>query len=123
LANKYNFYINLPVGGATMLVLFLFYHTPAHVKPAPSTVKELLLTFDFLGIVVMTASLICFFLALEWGGSSEVIDTLVGSVFLALMWAAIEQKQKERVLVVPQILKQRTIAACAAFILWYVSIF
>jgi MFS family permease len=121
---KDSFYINLPIGGATMLVLIFFYHTPAHVKPASSTMKELLFSFDFLGILIMMASLICFCLALEWGGiikawdSSDVIGTLVGFVVLAILWAAIEWKQKERALVVPRILKDRPIAACAAFLLW-----
>jgi hypothetical protein len=54
-----------------MLVLLIFYHTPGHVKPAPSRTKELLLTFDFPGIIIMMASLICFFLALEWGGFTK----------------------------------------------------
>lgn len=111
-----------------MLVLLFFYHTPAHVKPEPSTTTELLLTFDFPGIIIMMASLICFFLALERGGiakawnSSDVIGTLVGFAVLAILWAAIEQKQRERALVVPRILRQRTIAACAAFILWSVNL-
>jgi MFS transporter, DHA2 family, glioxin efflux transporter len=107
-----------------MLVLLFFYHTPAHVKPVPSTTKALLLAFDFPGSIVMMASIICFFLALEWGGISkawsslDVFGTLVGFVVLAILWAAIEWKQKERAIIVPRILKQRTMAACAAFILW-----
>jgi MFS transporter, DHA2 family, glioxin efflux transporter len=112
-----------------MLVLLFFYHTPAHVKPVPSTAKDLFLTFDFPGIIIMMASLICFFLALEWGGitkawnSSEVIGTLIGFVVLAVLWAGNEWKHGERALVVPRIFKQRTIAACAAFILWSVTVF
>jgi len=126
---KNSFYINLPIGGATMLVLLFFYHTPAHTKPALSATKALLLAFDFPGSIIMMASLICFFLALEWGGiskawsSSDVVGTLVGFVVLAILWAAIEWKQKERALIVQRILKQRTMAACAAFILWYVANF
>jgi len=55
--------------------------------------------------------------------SSDVVGTLVGFVVLAILWAAIEWKQKERALIVQRILKQRTMAACAAFILWYVANF
>jgi hypothetical protein len=62
---KNSFYINLPISGATMLVLLFFYHTPAHTKPVPSATKALLLAFDFPGSIIMMASLICFFFALE----------------------------------------------------------
>jgi MFS transporter, DHA2 family, glioxin efflux transporter len=47
-----------------------------------------------------------------------MIGTLAGFVILAILWAVIEWNQEERALVVPRILKQRTIAACATFILW-----
>jgi MFS transporter, DHA2 family, glioxin efflux transporter len=107
-----------------MLVLLFFYRTPSHIKPVNMGTKQLLLTMDFPGIIVILGSLVCLTLALEWGGitkhwnSSEVISTLAGFISLFILWCGVEWMQQERALVVPRILKQRTIAVCAAFIFW-----
>ena len=76
---------------------------------------------------VLIGALVCYFLALEWGGitkawsSSEVIGTLVGSILLTILFGVIEWKQGERALVVPRILKRRNIAVVSAFIFWFVE--
>lgn len=107
-----------------MLVIFFFFHNPSYIKPAEATKLELLRTFDVPGILIIVSSLMCFFLALEWGGvtkpwsSPDVIGLLVGWALLAILFAFIEWKQGERALVVPRILNQRTIAACCAFLFW-----
>jgi hypothetical protein len=107
-----------------MLAIFFFFHNPSHVKPAEATKMELLRTFDVPGILIIVASLICFFLALEWGGvtkpwgSSDVIGLLVGWALLVVLFVFVEWRQGERALVVPRILNQRTIAACCAFLFW-----
>ena len=85
-----------------------------------------MLAFDFPGMVVLIGALICFLLALEWGGitkawsSSEVIGTLVGCFLLTIAFCVIEWKQGERALVVTRILKRRNIAVVSAFIFWFV---
>ena len=110
-----------------MLTLAFFLKPPAHVQPVPISRKELMLTFDLPGMLVLISSLVCFFLALEWGGitkawsSSEVIGTLIGWILLTIAFIVIEWKQGERALVVPRILKRRNIAVVSAFIFWFVG--
>ena len=122
---KCSFYINLPIGGVAMLVLLFFYHTPAHANPVQATNWELFMSLDLPGIVTILAAQLCYFLALEWGGitkpwdSADVIGTLVGWILLTIMFVLIQWRQQERALVVPRIIKQRTIAACSAFIFWW----
>lgn len=117
-----SFYINLPIGGLPIVVLLLFFKTPKHYKPVKVPFKELLLVFDLAGMTAILAALICLLLALQWGGitkswsSSHVIGTLVGCILLSILFVIIEWKQGDRAIVVPRILKQRTIAACSAFI-------
>ena len=126
LLNQCSFYINLPIGGAAFATLLFFFKSPAHMKPVPISTKELLLTFDLPGMFVLIGAMVCYFLALEWGGitkawsSSEVIGTLVGSILLTILFGVIEWKQGERALVVPRILKRRNIAVVSAFIFWFV---
>jgi len=119
---RWCFYINLPIGGLPLVVLFFFFHTPKHHKPIKVSFKELILVFDLAGMVVILATLICLLLALQWGGitkswgSADVIGTLIGFILLGIFFVVIQWKQGSRGIVVPRILKQRTIAACSAFI-------
>ncbi|MCJ1396154.1 hypothetical protein MMC18_009043 [Xylographa bjoerkii] len=119
---RWCFYINLPVGGATLVTLLFCFHTPPHARPVKISLKELFLTFDIPGIGILICSLVCFFLALEWGGityawnSSKVVGCLVGWIAIAILFVVVEWKQGERAIIVPRILKKRTIAVGSAFI-------
>ncbi|THC93732.1 hypothetical protein EYZ11_006772 [Aspergillus tanneri] len=119
---RWCFFINLPIGGLVMIIIALVYQPPAFMKPVPITPKELLLTLDLPGMALLIGSLTCFFLALEWGGttkawnSSEVIGTLIGWVLLTIIFGILEWKQGERAVIVGRIMRRRTIWVCSAFI-------
>ncbi|KAJ5451878.1 Major facilitator superfamily domain general substrate transporter [Penicillium cf. griseofulvum] len=78
---RWCFYINLPIGGLAAGLVLIFFHLPAAAKPPKVSLKEKLLQLDPVGVVLAMASIICFFLALQYGGktlpwkSSEVIGT------------------------------------------------
>ncbi|KAL7623514.1 hypothetical protein AAE478_007197 [Parahypoxylon ruwenzoriense] len=122
---RWCFWINLPIGAVTVASVFLFFRTPAHAKASAKTpVREILLSFDPLGVVLLLASLLCYFLVLQWGGiskawnSSTVIGLLVGWILLSGLFAVNEWWQGDRALVVLRILKTRGIAAVCAFVLF-----
>lgn len=77
---------------------------------------------DFPGLVTLLASIICFVLALQWGGvtkawgSADVVGTLVGWIVLLVVFVIIQKYQGERALIVGRILKNRNILACCVFI-------
>ncbi len=64
------FWINLPLGGVTLLIIALFVRLPTQTKKGPpSTLWQVLKRFDFLGTFFLFPAVICLLLALEWGGS------------------------------------------------------
>lgn len=117
-----SFYINLPVGGLSLVLLVVFFRTPAAVKPVPIGLKDLVLVMDIPGVVLSHGLLICFTLAMQWGGtikpwnSPDVIGTLVGFAVMTVLFGVLEWLSGENALIVGRILKQRTIAAVVTFI-------
>ncbi|TEY74832.1 hypothetical protein BOTCAL_0069g00290 [Botryotinia calthae] len=113
---RWCFYINLPIGGlAGAIILFLF-TAPKNAVPTPATLKEKILQMDFPGTFTIMASLVCFFLALQWGGqtkawkSADVIGTLIGFVLLLILFIVIQFFQGERGIIVGRLLKEHTVS-------------
>lgn len=77
--------------------------------------KEKLLQMDPLGTLTIMAAVICYILALQWGGttkawnSSPVIGTLVGFVVFLIAFGLVEWKMGNRAVLQGRFLKQRAI--------------
>lgn len=85
---RWCFWINLPVGGPVVVMVLLFFHVPKHIKPVPATWKQILLQLDLPGFSLLLTSLICFTLALQWGGQSKTWNS--GSVIATLtLWVVL----------------------------------
>jgi MFS family permease len=80
---RWCFWINLPVGGPVLVLLFLFFHVPKHITPVQATWKEILLQLDLPGFSLLLGSLVSFTLALQWGGQNKPWND--GSVIAALV--------------------------------------
>jgi hypothetical protein len=74
---------------------------PKHIKPTPASWKEILLHLDLPGWSLLFASIICFTLALQWGGmekpwsNGSVIATLTVWVALTIAFVVVEWFQGE----------------------------
>jgi MFS family permease len=118
---RWCFWINLPIGGATMLIILIFFKTPAWSRMASTTPKEIPLAFDFPGMAIFLGAFVCIFLVLQDGGisrswsSSVVIGLFVGFGLLLIVFSIIEWKQGERAMIVGRIQKRRSILACSVF--------
>ena len=60
------FYINLPIGGVSAVLLLFFLRVPSKPRLEPLSWK-LISIFDPVGLALFLASIICLLLALEWG--------------------------------------------------------
>jgi len=76
---------------------------------------------DLPGAGLIMAAVICYVLALQDGGvtkswnSSVVIGLLVGFVLITITFGIVEYLQKDRALLLPRLLKDRTMLVCCAF--------
>ncbi|KAI9695776.1 MAG: hypothetical protein M1820_008448 [Bogoriella megaspora] len=118
---RWCFYINLPVGGLSAALIVFFFTTPKQAKPVAAELKEKILQLDAPGTFTFMACVICFLLAMQWGGatkswgSSDVIGVLVGAGVIFAVFIAIEIYQNERALLVGRLLRFKTIAFACAF--------
>ncbi|KAH8203950.1 hypothetical protein TruAng_001892 [Truncatella angustata] len=67
---RWCFYINLPIGGLAFACLLFFFHTPPHSRGMIGKLPwgQIALQFDPVGTVLLIASLVCFILAMQYGG-------------------------------------------------------
>ncbi|KAH8900353.1 putative efflux pump antibiotic resistance protein [Thozetella sp. PMI_491] len=118
---RWCFYINLPLGGFSALIIVFFFHTPKQAKPIDASFKEKMLQMDPVGVGLAMGAVIAFILAMQAGGltdpwrSGKVIGLLVGFVLIVVAFAAWELFNRERAMVEPRLIKLRAVWVNAAF--------
>ncbi|MCJ1411311.1 hypothetical protein MMC19_005399 [Ptychographa xylographoides] len=126
---RWCFYINLPIGGAAAVIIFFTFKVPKAVKPAPASLREKLLQMDLVGTFTIMAAVVCFLLALQWGGvtkswkDSSVIGTLVGFVLLLVAFALNEYLMGERALLQGRLLKKRIVLVACLYVIFLAGSF
>ncbi|KAJ9650640.1 hypothetical protein H2198_010062 [Neophaeococcomyces mojaviensis] len=119
---RWCFYINLPIGGVAAAFIFVFFKTPKAASPQPAPLKEKLLQLDLPGSFVLMGSMVCLFIALQKGGTTEpwsngsIIACLVMFGILLIAFVAIQYFSGDRALLQARLLKDRTIGAMCAYI-------
>lgn len=119
---RWCFYINLPIGGLAGGLILLFFTTPPQAVPAEASLKEKLLSMDLPGTFTVMAAVVCYILALQWGGQSktwsdaDVIGTLVAFGVITILFLVIEYFQGERAIMVGRLLKNRTISVGMVYV-------
>lgn len=111
------FYINLPIGGLSGAIILLFFQTPESAKPAdPSaSLKTKILNMDPLGTLLVMSAIVCYLLAMQYGGqsrpwgSADVVGLLVGFVAIAGAFAAWEAFRGEGASIIPRLMRRRTV--------------
>lgn len=112
---RWCFYINLPFGALAAAIIMLFFRTPSAARPMEASWKEVLLQMDLLGCGLILTAVVCYLLALQWGGTtkswsdSSVIGTLVGFGLLSIAFIVNEIYMGERASIQPRLVKQRRI--------------
>ncbi|KXX82906.1 putative HC-toxin efflux carrier TOXA [Madurella mycetomatis] len=123
---RWCFYINLPIGGAAMLVIILWLRIPQSKQNA---VKEFFIArltqLDLVGASIFVPAIVMLLLALHWGGvdlpwsHSRIIGLLVGAGVGAVVFAGVEIWQQDRSLVPPRFFKSRNVFSAMAFAMFY----
>ena len=122
-----SFYINLPVGGLSALIIFFFFTTPPAAQPVKASWKEKILQMDIPGTFTIMAAVVCYVLALQWGGvtkawsDSQVVGTLVGFILLSILFVIIEWQAGERALIPARLLKKRNVLVSGLYVLFIVG--
>ncbi|KAF2669638.1 MFS general substrate transporter [Microthyrium microscopicum] len=118
---RWCFYINLPIGGVSALIIMLFFHTPKGAEPVAAIWKEKLLQMDFVGVALIMGALITYILAIQNGGQSQawnsslVIGLLVGFGAIVLVFVLWELLQQERAMIVPRLFKKRQVLVSSMY--------
>jgi MFS transporter, DHA2 family, glioxin efflux transporter len=118
---RWCFYINLPIGGVSALIILLFFHNPRDAKPVEASWKEKLLQMDPVGVAMIMGAILMYILALQYGGqtkawdSSDVIGLIVGFVVILIVFGIWEYFQGERAIIVPRLFKQRTVGISSIY--------
>ncbi|KAL8735015.1 MAG: hypothetical protein Q9166_001140 [cf. Caloplaca sp. 2 TL-2023] len=121
---RWCFYINLPVGGLGAAIILFTFTTPEAFKPVKASLKEKLLQMDFLGSTLIIGAVVCYVLALQYGGitkpwsDSTVIGLLVGFGLLVVAFAINEWYQGDRALVQKRLLKIRIIWVACLYVIF-----
>lgn len=117
---RWCFWINLPFGGVSLLVVFFFFTNPKR-QYSHMTVWARLKEIDILGACFLISSVVCLLLALQWGGqkypwhNSKVWGNILGFGLLIIIFIGIQFRRGGRATLPPNILKQRTVLVCCLF--------
>ncbi|KAJ7499726.1 DHA14-like major facilitator [Mycena latifolia] len=119
---RWCFYINLPIGAVTLVVITIFFKAPGAKRKAESmSLMDRIQQFDPLGTIIFIPAIVCLLLALQWGGSKypwsngRIIGLFVVFGVLIAGFIAIQIWKQDLATVPPRILKQRSIMAAAWF--------
>ncbi|KAA8645304.1 MFS-type gliotoxin efflux transporter gliA [Aspergillus tanneri] len=118
---RFCFYINLPLGFVSAIVIVLFARKLEPPPGALSSLKKKAKELDPIGLVIFMPMIICLLLAIQWGGTTypwnnaRIIILFVLSGLLLLAFIGIQVWQKDRAMVPRSVAKQRTVWASCVF--------
>ncbi|KAF2178412.1 putative MFS multidrug transporter [Zopfia rhizophila CBS 207.26] len=113
---RWSFYINLPLGGVVMVLIFFLLEVPDR----PNTkipLRDKLQQLNAFGMLALLPGVVCLCLALQWGGTTyvwsegRVVALLVLAFVLLIAFALIQVWKPEQATVRPRIFIQRSIAS------------
>ncbi|KAK4694245.1 MFS transporter, DHA2 family, glioxin efflux transporter, partial [Lecanoromycetidae sp. Uapishka_2] len=119
---RWCFYINLPLGGAVLLVHIFFLHIPKeNLERKPTTLHEKVVRLDPIGTFFFLPAIICLLLALQWGGivyswsNARIIVLLILFGVCFIVFTGVQRWKGENATVPGRIFFNRSILAGASF--------
>lgn len=121
---RWCFYINLPIGGLSIVVILLFLRLPNKNDKSGSILSRIK-QLDLIGASLLIPAIICLLLALQWGGNkypwsnSRIIGLFVGFGLMVMLFAGSQIYLGEQATLPPHILKKRTVLSASLFALFF----
>lgn len=121
---RWCFYINLPIGGVAMVVIFFFLRITRADNSGGESLVTRIKQLDLLGALVLIPAVTMLLLAVQWGGAkypwgdSRIIGLLVGAAVTTLVFAGVEIWQQDQGLLPPRFFRQRDVLAAMMFALF-----
>ncbi|KAK3318234.1 major facilitator superfamily domain-containing protein [Apodospora peruviana] len=124
---RWCFYINLPIGGATIIVLILLLpaknmnQTEDEMSAHKLTVRQKFIQLDPIGTFFFLPGIVCLLLALQWGGATYAwSDGRIIALWLLfgicmIVFGVVQVWQKENATLPPRILAYRSVTASTCF--------
>ncbi|CAG8971738.1 hypothetical protein HYALB_00007218 [Hymenoscyphus albidus] len=118
---RWCFYINLPIGAITVIVILLFFKPPHREAIASLGWKARIKEFDLEGTAAFIPAIISLLLALQWGGTkypwgdAKIIGLLVTFGVLIAIFIGIQLWKQDSATIPPGIMKKRTVWSSS----WY----
>ncbi|KAI0598451.1 major facilitator superfamily domain-containing protein [Biscogniauxia sp. FL1348] len=113
---RWCFWINLPVGAVTIIVMILVYHPRPVDGPRPPFMDRIV-DLDLIGNAILLSACVMLFLALEFTltgaawGSAKIIGLLCAAVVTTILFVLWLWWKQDGALIPPAIAQQRTVAA------------
>ena len=108
------FYINLPCGAVTAIVLFFFFFPPAQAVARVSIIDKLK-RLDLPGFFLFSPAVVMLLLALQWGGnlhawkSAMIIGLILGAFGVLVLFGAWQWYKKDEASIPPDVFTQRSV--------------
>ncbi|KAF8209845.1 major facilitator superfamily domain-containing protein [Mycena galopus ATCC 62051] len=119
---RFCFWINLPLGAVTVIVIALFFKPPGNIQEVqPMPLVKRIERFDPWGTLAFMGAVVCLLLALQWGGSrypwsnGRIIALLILFGALMVAFVAIQAWKGDDATVPPRVFNQPGIRAAAWF--------
>ncbi|KAL4778169.1 major facilitator superfamily domain-containing protein [Aspergillus varians] len=123
---RWCFYLNLPIGGFTIIAVLLFFHVPSPRREQRG-VKAHIMRLDPFGVLLIVPSMVCLILALEWGGTTypwsapKMIGLLVTFAVLLVAFAVLETLTPETAMMPTRVILNRSVAGSMVFVFLIVA--
>lgn len=122
---RWCFYINLPIGAITAVVVLLVLKIDRPMAASGKSVKQKILQLDPLGTACFLPGIVCLLLALQWGGSKyewndgRIIALFVVFGVLILAFVLLQIFRDDDYVTVPtRVITNRSVAAAFWYTIW-----
>ena len=123
---RWCFYINLPIGGLAMVIVFFFVKVNRNTSDSlHETFMERVRQLDISGTLIFIPAIVSLLLALQWGGAdypwknSRIIGLFIGFGLMIAVFIGIQFWQKDRATLPPRLFKDRNVLCAMLFAFFF----